>query len=380
VAKVLICTQSYYPYSNGVAEVTTNLAEQLVKNGHQVTVATEAHPRRDKKVKVNGVSIISFDITGSYLSSVSGSDIDKYVEFVRSFSCDIINVHCAQIWVFDLLIGALHDIGKRTIFTSHGLSLIHNPIFKKYQPQFETGLESFTDIICLSELLDDYKFYKLNYQTKLKVIPNGVDVVRLEKLAASAQTDEFKKGDPYIINVSNHNPAKNHSLFFEIAALSGKRGFVNVGGGHVANRFKIAKSLGIKSGCYYPCTLKAMFQKNVTLFKNVSRPALLSLLKRSKIFLFTSSVEQFPIAILEAMAFGIPWISTEVGNLKNLEGGITFTDAHDAIRKIENLLADEERYRDLSAQGKKAVTERYNWIRIAEKYEELFLSKSELSY
>lgn len=372
MSRILICTQSYYPYQNGVSEVTTNLAEQFVKNGHEVTVATEAHIKRERTTTLNGVNIISFDIKGNYLLGIKGSDIQSYIELVLSNQFDFINIHCAQIWVFDALIDYLSRIKTKVIFTSHGLSLIKYELFKNYKTQLEKGLQSVWKIVCLSTILDDYNYYSGKFQNKLYVIPNGVNPKRLKSLSKKGSTKIKVRKQKYIINVSNHNAAKNHSLFFEISENLRKLTFVNIGNSAYIERFKLAEFLNLKTGCYYACTFKALFHNNVILFKDLKREDVLSLLSNSSLFLFTSKIEQFPIAILEAMAFGIPWISTEVGNVKSLEGGLTYKDGKDAIEKIEYLLQDEKKYKEFSLQGIKAVKERYNWNNIVKQYEQLF--------
>ncbi len=355
-----------------MSEVTTNLAQQFLKNGHEVTVATGVHINRNRITTLNGVNIISFDITGNFLFGIKGNDIKNYIELVLSNQFDFINIHCAQIWVFDVLIDYLHRVKTRVIFTSHGLSLINHNMFMSYKSMLEKGLHSVWKIVCLSAMLADYNYYLEKFGKKLSVIPNGVDADHLISLSKNVSTEIKVKKQNYIINVSNHNTAKNHSLFFKISSILRNQTFVNIGNPAFVERFEVLKFFHIKTGCYYACSFKALFHNNVILFKNLSRKDILSLLSNSTLFLFTSKIEQFPIAILEAMAFGIPWISTEVGNLKGLEGGLTYKDGKDAVQKIEYLLKDDKKYEELSLQGIKAIEEKYNWISITKQYEQLF--------
>jgi len=372
MSRILICTQTYYPYLNGVSEVSTNLAEQFVKNGHEVTVATEAHIKRDKTTTLNGVNIISLDITGSYFTGIKGKDIKSYIELVLSNQFDIINIHCAQIWVFDVLIDYLAKVKSKVIFTSHGLSLINHTVFKNYKTKLEKGLQYVCKIVCLSTVLDDYNYYLEKFQNKLSVIPNGVDPGHLISLSKNGSTKLEVRKQKYIINVSNHNSAKNHSLFLKISTTLRNQTFVNIGNAAYVERFKILKFFHVKTGCYYACNIKSPFHSNVFLLKNLKREDVLAHLSNASLFLFTSKIEQFPIAILEAMALGIPWVSTNVGNLKSLEGGLIYKDAEDAVQKIEYLLKDDKKYKELSLQGMKAVEQKYTWNSIAKQYQHLF--------
>jgi glycosyltransferase involved in cell wall biosynthesis len=373
VSKILICTQSYYPFQNGIAEVTKNLAEQFVENGYEVVVATQQHPLSNKEFILNGVRVKSFNIFGSLLYGITGSDIEEYIELVKQQDYDILNIHCAQIWVFDVLIDYLEKIDRIKIFTSHGLSLIQNEVFKGYEAHLMRGLNSIDKIVCLSKGVIDYVFFKKNFERKTVVIPNGVSVTKLLEEKNKISSFQLPASSDYVVNISNHTPQKNHSLFFNIARLQKELLFVNIGRGYTTERYHLDK-VGIKGGCYYACKLKALTSSNVKLYTDVDRSVLLNLLANAKIFLLSSTWEQFPISILEAMAFGVPWVSTEVGNLKELDGGLTFTSSKDATSKIQTLLTEKEQYKELSRAGKKAIEEMYNWTTISQMYERLFVN------
>ena len=55
---------------------------------------------------------------------------------------------------------------------------------------------------------------------------------------------------------------------------------------------------------------------------NVPREKLINLVKNARMFLMSSNSEVFPISICEAMASGIPFISTDVGITRYLPGGV----------------------------------------------------------
>ena len=60
--KICISVITYFPEQNGVQFVTQNLAEGLVKNGHEVTVLTRSSRKYRNDENVNGVKVIRCNI------------------------------------------------------------------------------------------------------------------------------------------------------------------------------------------------------------------------------------------------------------------------------------------------------------------------------
>jgi len=96
------------------------------------------------------------------------------------------------------------------------------------------------------------------------------------------------------------------------------------------------------------------------------------LLNLSKLLLLTSSQEGMPSVILEAMACGIPVVSSKVGDISTVvkagRDGLLIEDCNDVesfINGIQNLLSDRETYRKMSASA----------IRTASKYSYENISK-----
>lgn len=82
--------------------------------------------------------------------------------------------------------------------------------------------------------------------------------------------------------------------------------------------------------------------------------------------------------ILEAMASGVPVITTELGNggilAKNGEGIIVSESETETVNNIRNLLEDEEMYSNLSKNGRKFIEENYSWEIIVKKLEKVYES------
>ncbi len=109
----------------------------------------------------------------------------------------------------------------------------------------------------------------------------------------------------------------------------------------------------------------------------VGEPDIAALLAALDIYAFASGFEAGPLSILEAMAAGLPVVSTDVGaaRLFVAEGEtghvVGFAAAEDLGRAIAALARDPERRRRFGEAGRRRVTERFSVQRAAARIEEV---------
>lgn len=101
------------------------------------------------------------------------------------------------------------------------------------------------------------------------------------------------------------------------------------------------------------------------------------LLASSKLFVLPSHSENFGIAVLEAMAFGLPVVvSPEVGLARTVldtgAGLVCASDPHSLGPVIVELLADPGRRSVMSANGRACAADRFSWQGIAEQMLEVY--------
>ena len=128
--KILICSDSYYPSVGGIQIVLQQIAERLVKRGHQITVATSKLKERES-TSINGVAIEEFDVSGNYNRGMTG-EIQKYCDYVFLENYDVLLMKAAQSWTFDALMNNLEKIKKRKVFIPCGFSGLYYPYYKSY--------------------------------------------------------------------------------------------------------------------------------------------------------------------------------------------------------------------------------------------------------
>ena len=96
-----------------------------------------------------------------------------------------------------------------------------------------------------------------------------------------------------------------------------------------------------------------------------------AILRRSRLFIITSETEGLSIAVIEAMACGLPVIAPNVGDLSELivdgQNGV-FVDPHDpgsSARAIEALLVDLARVKRMSGSARASAVERCSAAAVA---------------
>ncbi len=94
--RVMIASSTYAPAMNGQAVFTTNLAEGLVKMGHQVMVILDSHHVQASRTSINGVIIneirsvsMSYFHAGTYFSPFPGKEVRRLFD---EFQPEIVHI------------------------------------------------------------------------------------------------------------------------------------------------------------------------------------------------------------------------------------------------------------------------------------------------
>lgn len=130
-------------------------------------------------------------------------------------------------------------------------------------------------------------------ESLIKVINNPVDVDKIQKLKNEKVTIDYDKFT--FITVGRLHPQKNHKLLLECIKIFDAN-LVIIGDGALQNDLKES----IK---------KDKLEKKVFLLGKKSNP--FSYISKANIFILGSNYEGFPNVLLEALACGIPIISTD---------------------------------------------------------------------
>ncbi|TYL38883.1 glycosyltransferase family 1 protein [Natronococcus pandeyae] len=200
----------------------------------------------------------------------------------------------------------------------------------------------------------------------IDVIYNGVDVDRIDRVR-SASTNSYGVDDVRITTACRMVDVKNLSTLIRAYGILAKRvpetRLTLVGDGPERRRLE---------------ALVAKFGLNdrVEFTGHVPREDVYQILDASDVFVVPSLMESFCVAAVEAMAFGVPVVASDIEVLREVvSGGGTFADPErpdQFARRIEELLTDEVKYRGLAETGRARARTTFALDRTADEYYRLY--------
>ena len=395
--EILHTAITYPPCVDGVSYVVQTISEKLASRGHRVVVATGQHPQRDFQ-QLNGVEIREFDILGNQTLGYTGNT-QSYIDFLKSFSGDVMMNYAGQVWTSDLVYPLLDALKYIKMFAPCGYSRLNNPVFAAYFEGMPRVLHKYDHIVYHSENYQDKLFGDKHSVQHYSIIPNGA-------LAEEFLDNRQGFREMYGINtsrmflcVANYGAEKNQEMvlraYLEAAVPDSTLVFIgsdfnkyaweqlrtdpsakclthllSIGGAklrrHIWNRIFQTHSLRGPS-------LPGL---NVRIFENVPRDMVVSAYHEADLFLYGSQVECFPLVILEAMASRTPFISTDCGNVRELPGGIVVSSAAEMTQTIRLLVDNGTEWSNLAQAGHQRWKQRHQWDKIVDQYERLYLELS----
>jgi len=112
--------------------------------------------------------------------------------------------------------------------------------------------------------------------------------------------------------------------------------------------------------------------------QKAAQSQLADIYKSADLFLFTSNYEIFGMVLLEAMYFGLPVISSRNGGsvtlIKQGENGFVMDGfvVNEWMEKIEELLSDKTKCKEMSQTAQRTIKEKYLWNRLADRFIETY--------
>ena len=224
----------------------------------------------------------------------------------------------------------------------------HNPHYRRRDLPFIKTLESviykkFKKIICISEGVKTKFLESIKADSsKAYVINNGVNLERF------SQTAKTLSADAKVINigmVGRFAPQKDIKTLLKLMTLLDDRFVLNLAGdGELRSEYEdYALSLGVSN--------KVKFLGQVNDIPNF--------LDSLDVYIQSSHWEGFGIAVVEAMAAGLPSFATNVKGLNNVvveQGLFEVGDTHILANKINTLVNDTNNYNEQSVAALNKAT------------------------
>jgi len=263
----------------------------------------------------------------------------------------------AFVWA-ELACSLLRALGKPYIITLHGARLIS---FSERWPVRVRKLIQEADVVTTPSKIFQNKFSSL--REDIVYLPNAIDI-------NSYLFKQRNKPDPKLGWLRKFEENYNPSLTINVHSLLSKEfptSTLSMGGadGHDGS-FEIAKSLVIKEG----------LTEKIDFPGFINRSQISHWFSKSDIYLNTTNVESFGIAVLEAAACGLCIVTTNVGELPYIwEDGVDAllvppNDPEAMAAAVRRILTEPGLAARLSANARKKA-ERYDWSVVLPMWESL---------
>lgn len=356
--KIIQVTSYYPPHLGGMENVVAQIAERFVEKGYVVSVYTS-------NIGYSRNTVISSKPQVHYLKSIEFAHTPIiFTLFLRLLVLprqSLIHLHIAQAFSPEIvyLISKLKGIP----YIAH-IHYIANPsgpwgfLLKPYKKWFlKRVLKSAEEIICLSELQKKYiaSEYTLPLES-LIVIPNGV----AEKYFTEKKTSE--NAVPHLLFVGRLVALKNLPLLIEAISQMQSSIFLDiVGEGEERNNLE---------------TLIQRYRlQNVKLHGKKTGKELIELYKSANIFVLPSSQEAFSLAMLEALAAGLPIVASDLPEIRQVldECGILIQNptAANYAKALDELISNKSKIQTLSALSVQKARS-YSWVSVLDAIERVY--------
>lgn len=355
--KIIFTVATYYPKTDGVQLVTKYQAEGLASKGHDVTVITSKVPGFPDEEFVNGVQIKRVNAFNYYYWHKGNKKQYQEIVLQECKHADAIVAVCLQSFSADWLLEVLEKISCKKVLYLHGMpdfklhlkdcSNIKNiakTIFRNFRWGifYKTNLSKIMKFDAITHLYKDdnsYKYFTAHGYTNNYVLENACDDIFFDEI------QEDKK-DKYFIYVGNYCDRKNQEVALKAyyKANTANVGFVFIGSrenDYCKKLKKLNKELEAQYGL-----------KNVEILHNIPRELISEYTRSAYACVISSSYEYYPITIVEALAAGIPFISTNVGIVRFLPGGVIANDLNDISYWMEFFVNNYDYKNGLGRLGK----------------------------
>lgn len=331
-----------YPTFGGSGVLATELGKALADKGHQVHFITYQQPVRLNEFNANifyhEVRVTTYPLFDypPYETALSSAMVDV----ILNHQLDLLHVHYAiphaSAAYLAKKIVAVHGKTIPVITTLHGTDITLVGRDKTFAPVVAFSINESDAITAVSRNLRDETYHSFNIRKEIRVIHNFVDVERFHK----KPIDAFRRviapnGERIIVHASNFRKIKRIQdivrVFAEVKKqLPSKLLFVG-DGPERSMAENLSRELDLGNDMRFVGKQEQMEE----------------ILAVSDLFLLPSEYESFGLAALEAMAAGVPVISTDVGGLPeiNINGETGYLskvgDIADMSRHAIEILKDD---------------------------------------
>lgn len=364
----------------GVGEVVYHLALSLNKMGHEIKIFTVSSNSRDQVYRFENIEVYRY----GRLFQVGSTGISlKLLLSPLKYDLDVTNGHrgtppgALSAYIYSIvkmkpLVLSVHGPYRRDeTYRGSFLKNVSMAVFKNIL--YNYMLKKAKAIIALSNQCVDYSDYLGKYTEKVMIVPNGID---LHDMKVDLSKEECRKllglplGDPIILFLGSLTNRKGpHILLKAAPQIVSKKPTVKIvflGEGELKENLE---SLSVNIGV----------NDSVNFCGFVDEKSKYYYFKAADVFCFPSFREGYPMVLLEASAFGLPLVVSDIDVHRAIvtegENGLFFRtgDEQDLASKINTILDNPNLGQRLGRKAKENIYS-LSWDNVSKKIEDVFFN------
>ena len=364
-----------YPTFGGSGVVATELGRALAKRGHQIHFISYNLPVRlealnDPNIRYHEVNVPDYPLFKYQPYELALSS--RLVDVVKTHKIDVLHVHYAIPHAYAAYMAKkmLLDSGIQIpiVTTLHGTDITLVGSHPFYRPAVTFSINDSDRVTAVSESLKQDTLRLFEIKKKIEVIPNFIDIDKIKAKGKPCERSLLaNKEEKIITHISNFRPLKR--ILDVIAVFEGILPKVS------------SKLMMVGEG---PEKIKALeYVKNKGLQEHVlflgNSNEIDKILCFSDLFLLPSEKESFGLSALEAMAHGVPVISSDAGGIPEVnQHGVTgylseIGNTADMVQNALRLLENETQHQLFKNQAL-AHAKQFNIESIVSQYESTYVN------
>lgn len=391
---IALPTSTFLPGLGGVEVGLHNIALRLQKRGHRpVVIAQMPHVAALRKSWSLPYEVIAFPPKAFGLlrraPMLGFAFLDVWFEWAhRKYNFDV--WHCTMGWPTGV---ALVHYARRWRAVPHLVRCAGEDIQRQPEINYGARLDPAVDalvrrwlpqadklVAITPSVLKEYQALGVD-EDRIVEIPNGVD---LDRLASSSDRSATRRahgiadGDYVFLAVGRNHPKKNYHLLLQAGALMKAAGAANfrivIAGLGTSNLRQEADRLGIAAETVLIEQIGGHEAGRPLL---LPADSLVQLYQAADAFAFPSLMETFGIVLVEAMAAGLPIITTDAPGCRDiirngLDGlMVSPSDPAQLAAAMTKVQSDSGLSRDMAARAR-ARADTFSWDNVVAQYETIY--------
>ena len=361
-----------YPTFGGSGVVATELGLELSKRGHEIHFITYSQPVRlellSNNVHFHEVHVPEYPLFHYQPYELALSS--KLVDMVKLYGIELLHVHYAIPHAYAAYMAQqmLKDEGifVPIVTTLHGTDITLVGSHPFYKPAVTFSINKSNAVTSVSESLKKDTLRLFNIKNEIHVVPNFIDLEKHEYSFTDCQRGMLAEDHQRIItHISNFREVKQIpdviKIFSNIQKELPAKLLLIGEGPEKEGAERLVEELGILD--------HVIFLGNSNEIDRI--------LCFSDLFLLPSKTESFGLAALEAMASGVPVISTNTGGLSEVnEDGFSgylsnVNDVMDMTSNAIKILSDTKTLNQFKANAK-TQSKKFDLHNIVPMYENIY--------